>query len=73
MVYLGSKEEREELRQKLQSFDSVLLTSFDMVLKDEVFFNKFKWQVLIVDEAHRLKNYKCEKHYFELILSSYAV
>lgn len=34
----------------------VLLTTFELVLKDEKFLTEIKWQALVVDEAHRLKN-----------------
>eukprot|EP00054_Salpingoeca_dolichothecata_P027756 m.205042 g.205042 ORF g.205042 m.205042 type:complete len:1100 (+) comp26041_c0_seq2:232-3531(+) len=34
----------------------VLLTSYQMVLSDAVALGSIKWQILAVDEAHRLKN-----------------
>ena len=35
---------------------SVLLTSYNLILQDESVLKKFNWEVLIVDEAQRLKN-----------------
>jgi SNF2 family DNA or RNA helicase len=36
----------------------VLITTYEVVLKDIVVLSKIRWKVLIVDEAHRLKNHK---------------
>ena len=36
----------------------VLITTFEVVLKDAPVFSKIHWKTLIVDEAHRLKNHK---------------
>ncbi|GAA5835946.1 hypothetical protein JCM11251_006610 [Rhodosporidiobolus azoricus] len=35
---------------------NVLLTTYEFALKDEEALGQFKWQYLMVDEAHRLKN-----------------
>ena len=70
VVYTGYKEAREELRETIGSqflssnwknskcnFD-VLVTSYEVCMKDKEFFSKFSWKILVVDEAHRLKNSK---------------
>ncbi|XP_030837594.1 chromodomain-helicase-DNA-binding protein 1-like isoform X1 [Strongylocentrotus purpuratus] len=56
--YTGDKEYRGELRHELRSMENVnvILTTYEICLKDESFFQKFSWSALIVDEAHRLKN-----------------
>ncbi|KAL7580211.1 hypothetical protein ACA910_012958 [Epithemia clementina (nom. ined.)] len=36
----------------------VLITTYEVVLKDSSVLSKIRWRVLIVDEAHRLKNHK---------------
>lgn len=36
----------------------ILITTYEVVLKDTTVLSKIKWRTLIVDEAHRLKNHK---------------
>ncbi|KAL3317508.1 Chromodomain-helicase-DNA-binding protein 1-like [Cichlidogyrus casuarinus] len=56
-VYYGSKEERSEMRLKHDfSKTQVILTTYEVVLKDELFFANFDWNCIIIDEGHRLKN-----------------
>uniref|UniRef100_A0A2K5HPD5 Helicase ATP-binding domain-containing protein n=1 Tax=Colobus angolensis palliatus TaxID=336983 RepID=A0A2K5HPD5_COLAP len=54
----GDKEERACLQQDLKqkSHFHVLLTTYEICLKDASFLKSFPWSVLVVDEAHRLKN-----------------
>ncbi|XP_039697298.1 chromodomain-helicase-DNA-binding protein 1-like isoform X3 [Pteropus medius] len=58
VTYAGDKEERahlqQDLRQELRFH--VLLTTYEICLKDASFLKSFPWSVLVVDEAHRLKN-----------------
>ncbi|XP_041494011.1 chromodomain-helicase-DNA-binding protein 1-like [Microtus oregoni] len=58
VTYVGDKEERTHLQQDLQqeSRFHVLLTTYEICLKDASFLKSFSWSVLAVDEAHRLKN-----------------
>ena len=35
---------------------NVLLTTFEFVMKDKAVLRKIKWQYIIVDEGHRMKN-----------------
>ena len=48
-----------QLNQKLQlqpgKFD-VVVTSYEMVIKEKNHFKKFHWRYIIIDEAHRIKN-----------------
>ncbi|XP_027722501.1 chromodomain-helicase-DNA-binding protein 1-like isoform X1 [Vombatus ursinus] len=57
-VYTGDKEERACLQQDLKKDSSfhVLLSTYEICLKDAAFLKTFSWSVLVVDEAHRLKN-----------------
>ncbi|XP_052585970.1 chromodomain-helicase-DNA-binding protein 1-like isoform X2 [Peromyscus californicus insignis] len=58
VTYTGDKEERARLQQDLQQGTGfhVLLTTYEICLKDASFLKSFSWSVLAVDEAHRLKN-----------------
>ena len=40
---------------RMYKFD-VLITTFELVLKDAATLGEIKWSYLVVDEAHRLKN-----------------
>ncbi|XP_037682136.1 chromodomain-helicase-DNA-binding protein 1-like isoform X2 [Choloepus didactylus] len=58
VTYVGDKQERAHLQQDLtqESCFHVLLTTYEICLKDASFLKSFPWSVLVVDEAHRLKN-----------------
>ncbi|KAK2889292.1 hypothetical protein Q8A67_014667 [Cirrhinus molitorella] len=56
--YTGDKEKRAELQKELRNdrHFHVLLTTYEMCLKDASYLKNWKWKILVVDEAHRLKN-----------------
>ncbi|UYV68281.1 CHD1 [Cordylochernes scorpioides] len=63
VAYIGNIPSRELIRQyewchpgsKRLKFN-VILTTYEIVLKDKSFLSSVEWAVLAVDEAHRLKN-----------------
>lgn len=64
VVYLGPEAARSTIREHELLINknprkpkfNVLVTSYDYILLDADFMRTIKWQVLAVDEAHRLKN-----------------
>lgn len=63
LCYKGDKERRAEIQKEktVQDFH-VLLTTYELCLKDASFLKGWRWKVLVVDEAHRLKNPKSLLH-----------
>ncbi|XP_046403987.1 chromodomain-helicase-DNA-binding protein 1 isoform X3 [Ischnura elegans] len=63
VTYLGDVNSRNIIRQyewcyassKRLKFNAVL-TTYEIVLKDKAFLGSIGWAILLVDEAHRLKN-----------------
>ena len=58
VVLQGTKDARHEIIQnKLLTADfDVLITSFEMVIREKSHLKKFRWEYIVVDEAHRIKN-----------------
>lgn len=62
-VLIGEKEKRQDLAMHIKQdikknslqFD-VLITTYEICMKDSHFLQLIAWNLLIVDEAHRLKN-----------------
>ena len=58
LLFHGDKDQRQALideRFVPGGFD-VIVTSYEMVVREAGAFRKFAWRYLIVDEAHRMKN-----------------
>ncbi|CAK0743308.1 hypothetical protein CVIRNUC_001460 [Coccomyxa viridis] len=54
----GTQEERVWQKENIVAvgkFD-VVVTSYEMVIKEKNHFKKFHWRYIIIDEAHRIKN-----------------
>ena len=72
VCYNGSAKSRETVREyefgpiKRLKFN-VLLTTYEFCLKDRSELGQIKWQALLVDEAHRLKN--SESQLYEILFS----
>ncbi|CAN0329422.1 unnamed protein product [Lampetra fluviatilis] len=57
IVYLGDIEKRGKLQEKIKSGAfHILLTTYELCLKDAAFLGSLPWSVLVVDEGHRLKS-----------------
>lgn len=58
IVLHGDKEARQDMLQDvvLQAKFDVLITSYEMVIKEKGSLKRIAWQYIIIDEAHRIKN-----------------
>ncbi len=41
----------------------ILVTSYEMCIREKSVFKKFNWRYLVIDEAHRIKNEKSKVRY----------
>lgn len=57
LQYYGSPSEREKLRHKVK-YHNLIVASYDIVRKDIVFFSSIKWNYIVLDEGHVIKNGK---------------
>lgn len=65
ILYHGTRQERQHLRDtmlpisKVDENFPVIVTSYEIVLADSKFLQKYKFKYIVVDEGHRLKNSNC--------------
>ncbi|KAM8889632.1 chromodomain-helicase-DNA-binding protein 1-like [Synchiropus picturatus] len=63
LCYKGDPDRRAEIQEEAKAQDfHVLLTTYELCLRDASFLRRWKWKILIVDEAHRLKNQESLLH-----------
>ena len=70
LYFYGNKDERKKLIDedlKKREFD-VILTTFEMAIKEKTNLTKINYEYLIIDEAHRIKN---EKAKLSLVVRQY--
>ncbi|RLV94938.1 ISWI chromatin-remodeling complex ATPase ISW2 [Spathaspora sp. JA1] len=58
VVLQGNKDLRGDIiqNQLLTCQFDVLITSYEMIIREKSQLKKFKWEYIVVDEAHRIKN-----------------
>ena len=58
VVLQGDKESRHDLVENtiLQCKFDVLITSYEMVIREKNVLKRFAWEYIVIDEAHRIKN-----------------
>lgn len=62
VVYDGRPDERKAMREECFSERgrfNVLITHYDLIMRDRQYLKKVQWIYMIVDEGHRLKNHEC--------------
>lgn len=57
--YTGVKEDRQRLPFSKNLRGKVVVTSYEIILRDFRKFSRISWSYLTVDEGHRLKNFEC--------------
>ncbi|KAJ3040915.1 swr1 complex component [Rhizophlyctis rosea] len=60
LTYYGTQLERQQKRVGWTKKDAfhVVITSYQLVIKDHAMFRRKKWEYLILDEAHHIKNFR---------------
>ncbi|CEG70964.1 Putative ATP dependent chromatin remodeling factor [Rhizopus microsporus] len=66
LLYHGTKEERQHMinrkmsKKKETSFEfPVIVTSYEIVMNDRKYLQRYNWKYIVVDEGHRIKNMNC--------------
>ncbi|PSS33883.1 ATP-dependent DNA helicase like [Actinidia chinensis var. chinensis] len=61
ILYDGRLDERKAMREEYSGEGkfNVLITHYDLIMRDKAFLKKIHWHYMIVDEGHRLKNHEC--------------
>jgi ATP-dependent DNA helicase len=54
------KEEDDANDEEAMSSFPVVLTTYEMIIKDRVHLSNYNWGYIVVDEGHRLKNFNCK-------------
>eukprot|EP00897_Mesotaenium_endlicherianum_P001443 jgi/Mesen1/1326/ME000013S00815 len=60
VVYDGKADDRRAIREEYggEGKFNVMITHYDLIMRDKAFLKKITWSYLIVDEGHRLKNHE---------------
>jgi helicase SWR1 len=63
LTYYGDQEDRRRKRDGWLNDDkwNVIITSYQLILKDHQAFKRRAWHYLILDEAHNIKNFKSQR------------
>lgn len=66
LLYHGSKDERHHMinrkmpKKKETQYDfPIIVTSYEIVINDRKYLQKYNWKYIVVDEGHRIKNLNC--------------
>lgn len=63
LTYYGNPQQRKEKRRGWNNEESwnVCITSYQLVIQDQVAFRRKKWRYMILDEAHNIKNFRSQR------------
>ncbi|QRV95940.1 lymphoid-specific helicase [Ceratobasidium sp. AG-Ba] len=56
----AKKSGEDDLPEQTTETFPIVVTTYDMVIKDRVHLAKYAWKYIVVDEGHRLKNMNCK-------------
>ena len=56
----GGKHKRRDAKAKVSTSFPIVVTSYDILMRDAWALKQFEWEQLVVDEGHRLKNKDCK-------------
>ena len=61
ILYDGRPDERKAMREESGQDGkfNVLITHYDLIMRDKAYLKKIHWHYKIVDEGHCLKNHEC--------------
>ncbi|XP_012054307.1 PREDICTED: lymphoid-specific helicase-like, partial [Atta cephalotes] len=68
-LFHGTIEKRNAVRMKIKCIhpvednyrtQPVVLTTYEVLIHESKFFQSLRWRYIIIDEGHRIKNYKCK-------------
>ncbi|KAI8851824.1 SNF2 family N-terminal domain-containing protein [Chytridium lagenaria] len=64
LLYHGTGADRKDLRKNhmstLNKDFPIIVTSFEIAMRDRKYLQKINWKYIIIDEGHRLKNFNCK-------------
>ncbi|KAI9279980.1 SNF2 family N-terminal domain-containing protein [Sporodiniella umbellata] len=66
LLYHGTKEERQHMvnrkmtKKNETSYEfPIIVTSYEIVMNDRKYLQRYNWKYIVVDEGHRIKNMNC--------------
>ena len=54
-----AKDESNDSKPKMRTPFPVVLTTYEIVMRDRPYLEQYRWGFIVVDEGHRLKNFEC--------------
>jgi helicase SRCAP/SWR1 len=63
LTYYGDAKQREQKRKGWNKQDTwhVCITSYQLVIHDQQIFKRKRWEYMILDEAHNIKNFRSQR------------